>query len=139
MKYITFLSRDIWPAFNSIYAYTKIKGHFPKKIVLLYSQGDMVGDIEKRIRILYQVNGKEVTLIKRKIGEEITTLRKILLDIVEEGDVIDITGARKATILALMGVENVKITYLMLRDMSFSSYPFMMRPVSLQRLMEVSQ
>ena len=95
--------------------------------------------MEKRIKMLYKVNVKEVVVVKRKIGEEISTLRKILLDIVEEGDVIDITGARKATILALMGVENVKITYLMLRDMRFSSYPFMMRPVSLQRLMEVSQ
>ena len=96
-------------------------------------------EMEKRARMLYEVNGREVTFVKRKIGDEISTLRKILLDIVEEGDVIDITGARKAAILALMGVENVKIAYLMLRDMRFSSYPFMMRPLSLQRLMEVSQ
>jgi len=97
----------------------------------------MAIQLEKMIKILYQVNRKEVEIRSIRIEENIEDMKKILENIVEEGDVIDITGARKSMILGLMDVKGIKIIYLLLKDMRFSSYPFTMRPLSLQRLMEV--
>ena len=139
VKYILFVSREIWPPFNSLYAYIKIKKEFPREVVLLYTDENIVQKIERKIKKLYQIHEKDIILRKRKINQEISFIRKILLDILEDGDIIDITGARKAMILALVGVENIRIVYLHLYDMRFSEYPFMMRPLSLQKLMEVSQ
>ncbi len=139
MKYILLVSREMWPAFNSLYAYTKIKGVFPREVVILYTDENIAREIESRIRMLYEINERELVLRKRKVSQSISIMRKVLMDILREGDVVDITGARKAMILALAGVENVKITYLFLQDMRFSEYPFMKRPLSLQKLMEVSQ
>ncbi len=138
MKYILFVSREMWPPLNSLYAYSKIKGVFPSQVIILYTDEDVMRKIEDRIKRLYEIHGKILNLKKRKVSYEVSSLRKILLDIIEDGDVIDITGARKAMILSLMGIENVKVTYLFLKDMRFSNYPFMMRPLSLQKLMEVS-
>ncbi len=139
VKYLLFVSREIWPAFNSLYAYTKLKENFPREIVLLYTDEDVAKSVEIKIKKLYEVNQKELVLRKRKIGSSISSTRKMLLDMVEDGDVVDITGARKTMILSLVGVENIKITYLFLQDMRFANYPFMKRPLSLQKLMEVSQ
>ena len=66
-------------------------------------------------------------------------MRKMIGDMIEKGDIIDITGARKMMILSLMGIKNVDIVYLFLRDMRFSNTPFMMRPISIQNLMEVKR
>jgi len=137
VKYITFLSREIWPSFNSIYAYTKIRGRYPKEIVIFYSTLDMALRLERMIKILY--NKKDVKIRKIRIEEDIEDMKKMLENLIEDGDTIDITGARKSMILGLIDVRGVKIIYLLLKDMRFSSYPFMMRPLSLQMLMEVER
>ncbi len=139
MKYIIFVSREIWPAFNSIYAYTKLKGEFPSKIVLMYTEGEIARTLEKKIKVLYREHGRYLNIQKIKIDNSIEKMNTVLKDIVEEGDILDITGARKSMLLALMDIKNVKIVYLMLRDMRFSKHPFMMRPLSLQEFSEVQR
>ncbi len=137
MKYIIFISKDIWPAINSFCSYTKLKREYPKDIVILYSsltEGESLG---KKIKILYDALNKEVKIEKIKIEENVESVKNAIKDIVDEGDIIDITGARKSMILALMHLGNVKIVYLRLADMRFSERAFLMRPMALQKLMEV--
>ena len=93
--------------------------------------------LERMIKILY--NKKDVKIRKIRIEEDIEDMKKMLENLIEDGDTIDITGARKSMILGLIDVRGVKIIYLLLKDMRFSSYPFMMRPLSLQMLMEVER
>jgi hypothetical protein len=139
VKYITFLSREVWPPFNSLYAYTRIRGKFPGEIVILHSGGGEIERLERMIEILYRANNREAKIRKIRIGDEIGNMMEKLKTIVEEGDIVDITGARKSMIIGLMDIRGIKIIYLLLRDMRFSSYPFPMRPLSLQSLMEVER
>ncbi len=137
MKYIIFVSKDIWPAINSFCAYIKLKREYPKDIVILYSslkEGESLG---RKIKILYNALNKEAKIEKIKIEENVDSVKNAIKDIVDEGDTIDITGARKSMILALMHLSNVKIVYLRLSDMRFSESAFLMRPMALQELMEV--
>ncbi len=139
MKYITFVSREVWPAFNSIYAYTKLKNAFPKKILIFHTDASMAEKLEEKIKVLYKENGKSVSIQRVKIDDSVEEMKKIIKDLVENGDTIDITGARKSMLLALIDIRNVKIVYLLLKDMRFSGYPFMMRPLSLQEFSEVER
>ncbi len=139
MKYIFFVSREIWPPFNSIYSYTKIKKEFPGEFLSFYTNEGNMKKVEKMLRILYEKNGKEIKIKKIKTIENVDSMRKMIGDMIEKGDIIDITGARKMMILSLMGIKNVDIVYLFLRDMRFSNTPFMMRPISIQNLMEVKR
>jgi len=54
VKYILFVSREIWPPFNSLYAYIKIKKEFPREVVLLYTDENIAQKIERKIKKLYQ-------------------------------------------------------------------------------------
>ncbi len=139
MKYIILVSREVWPSFNSLYAYTKLKGIYPKEILILYSDPQCAFQLEEKIGILYRENDRNLNVRKMKIDENLEEMRRIVEDVVEEGDVIDITGARKSMLLAFLDVRKVRIVYLFLGDMRFSSLPFMMRPISLQRIMEVER
>lgn len=139
MKYITFVSREVWPAFNSIYAYTKLKNTFPPRILVFYTDAGTAEKLEEKIRVLYRENGKNASIQKVKIDDSVEEMKEIIKSLVENGDTIDITGARKSMLLALMDIRNVEIVYLLLKDMRFSSYPFMMRPLSLQTFSEVER
>ncbi len=137
MKYVIFVSKDIWPAINSFWAYIKLKRNYPKNIVILFSYLKAGELLDKKIRIIYEILNKEVSIKTLKIDENVEGMKNVIRDVVENGDVIDITGARKSMILALMHLSNVKIVYLHLRDMRFSERAFLMRPLALQDLMEV--
>ncbi len=139
MKYIFFVSREIWPPFNSIYSYTKIKKEFPSEFLSFYTNERNMRKVEKMIKILYEKNGKIAKIKKIKAMENVDLMRKVIRDMIEEKDIIDITGARKMMILSLIGIKNVNIVYLFLRDMRFSNTPFMMRPLTIQSLMEVKR
>jgi len=82
--------------------------------------------------------GKNIPIDKIKLStNSIEDVRKILEDVVESGDIVDITGARKMMILSLMSLSEIKVVYLLLRDMRYSGVPFMMRPLTVQEHMEV--
>ncbi len=136
MKYIIFLSKDIWPAINSFCAYIKLKKEYPENILILYSSSNEE-ILEKRIKDIYRLISKNVQIRKIKIDENVDTLKNLIESIVDEGDIIDITGARKSMILAFMHLKNLKIVYLHLKDMRFSQRKFMMRPMALQKWVEV--
>ena len=137
MKYIIFVSKDVWPAINSFCAYVKLRKRYPKNIVILYSHLKAGEILDKKIRIIYESLNKEASIESVKIEEDVENVKAIVKNVVENGDIIDITGARKSMILALMHLTNVKVVYLHLADMRFSEHLFLMRPMSLQRLMEV--
>ncbi len=139
MKYIILVSREVWPSFNSLYAYTKLRGIYPREILILYSDPECASKLEEKIKILYRENDKNLSIRKMKIDGNLEDMRRVAEGVVEEGDVIDITGARKSMLLAFLDVRNVHIVYLLLMDMRFSSMPFMMRPLSLQKIMEVER
>ncbi len=139
MKYITFVSREVWPAFNSLYAYTKLKGKFPENILIFYTDTDMGKKLRDKINVLYRENGKRADVQMVKINDSIEEMSKLMKELVSKGDIVDITGARKSMLLALMDIKKVLIVYLFLKDMRFSSYPFMMRPISLQIFSEVQR
>ncbi len=137
MKYIFFVSREPWASFNSLYAYVKSKGVFPSQLMALYNNEENMKKVDNMLKILYSGYGKNLELKKIKIPDDVEDMRKIILEHVEENDIVDITGARKFSILSLLGMKNVHVIYLYLQDMQFSSLPFMMRPYNLQKLMEV--
>jgi len=138
MKYVFFVTRDPWASFNSIYAYIKIKNVKPSKFLALYTDEKNMKSVHHMLSTLYEKIGKDFEMMKIKIdSDDIEEHRRILADHLEEGDIVDITGARKIMILALSGIKGVKIVYLYLRDMRFSSHPFMMRPMSVQSFAEV--
>ncbi len=137
MKYIFFATREVWPAFNSIYAYIKLKGKYPSKFVALYTDENVMRAVEKKLEVIYRTLGREFSLTKLRVSEDYETVMSTLQDIIAEGDIVDITGARKGMILGLLGIKNVKVVYLRLDDMRFANKPFMMRPLSIQSLSEV--
>ncbi len=139
MKYVFFVSREIWPSFNSIYAYTAIKNFFPLEFLAIYTDDKNMRKVEKMLRALYAAHEKNFEIVKIRVrGNSVLHIEQVIQEHLSTGDVIDITGARKLMILSLLHLNNVKIVYLLLRDMRFSGKPFMMRPVSLQEMMEVS-
>ncbi len=138
MRYILFVSREPWASFNSIYAYVKSKEDFSSDLIAFYDNEENMRKVENMLRILYRAYGKELKMEKIKIPDNVEDMKKIIEEHVKKGDTVDITGARKFSILSLLGVKNVTIVYLYLQDMQFSSLPFMMRPYNLQRLMEVN-
>ncbi|GEM_PF-2557933 len=139
MRYIFFVSREPWASFNSIYAYARLKKEKPSEMVALYSSEENMSRVCKMLQILYDNLGWELKIKKIKIGDSnIEALRKIMMNIISEGDIVDITGARKLMILSLLGIRGIRVIYLHLQDMRFSSRPFMMRPLNLQELMEVN-
>ncbi|NPA75290.1 MAG: hypothetical protein GXO25_04325 [Euryarchaeota archaeon] len=138
MKYIFFVSREIWPAFNSIYAYVTLKREFPDRFVALYTKKENMYTLESMLMSLTAELGKNIPIDKIKLStNSIEDVRKILEDVVESGDIVDITGARKMMILSLMSLSEIKVVYLLLRDMRYSGVPFMMRPLTVQEHMEV--
>ena len=138
MKYVFFVTRDPWASFNSIYAYTKIKGDYPSKFLTFYTNDENMELVEKMLSRYYSEINKNMKMKKMKIdSESMIYYRKIIESEIESGDVIDITGARKIMILALSGLKGVRIVYLYLKDMRFSSLPFIMRPLSVQSFEEV--
>ncbi len=138
VNYIFFVSREIWPAFNSIYAYAVLKKTFPENLIALYIDEENMRVVERMLHALYEENGRILNLKKVRIqGDYREAVKAVLEDVVREGDVIDITGARKIMILSLLSLHGVRVVYLLLRDMTFSGTPFMMRPLSVQSLEEV--
>ncbi len=137
MQYIFFVSKEPWSSFNSIYAYVRLRGHFPKTLIAFYSDEKSMKLIEDMLSILYENYDKKYDLKKVRLPENFEDMIKIIESYVQKGDLVDITGARKFTILSLMHLHGINIVYLQLKDMRFSTSPFMMRPLSLQTLMEV--
>lgn len=138
MKYVFFVTRDPWASFNSIYAYTKIKGEYPSEFLSFYTNSKNMELVEKMLSKLYDEINKNLNMKKVKIdSESLEDYRRIIESDIESGDVVDITGARKIMILAVSGLKDVRIVYLYLKDMRFSSLPFMMRPLNIQSFEEV--
>ena len=137
MQYLFFVSREPWASFNSIYAYVRTRGKIDE-LVALYSSEENMKKVERMLTVLFRSYGNELKLRKVRIPEDgVEDMGKMLESIVHEGDVVDITGARKLMILSLLRLRGVKVVYLFLQDMRFSSLPFMMRPLNFQRLEEV--
>ena len=137
MKYVFFVTRDPWSSFNSIYAYTKIKGNYPSEFLVFYTDDKNMAQVERMLYRIYGEMKKEAEIRKVKIESEDLEDFKKRMEEIEPGDIVDITGARKIMILAVSSLKNVRIVYLYLRDMRFSSLPFMMRPLAVQSFEEV--
>jgi len=135
MKYLFFVSREIWSSFNSIYAFLKIRHEYPTEFVAIYTDESKMRIVERMLLSLYTNVGRDLKMRKIKIGDgSVDEYRRVIEDVVDEGDIVDITGARKIMILSLTGIKGIRITYLYLADMRFSSLPFMMRPLTIQNL-----
>ena len=138
MKYVFFVTRDPWSSFNSIYAYTKIKGKYPSEFLAFYTDDKNMAQVERMLSKVYGKMKKEAEIRKVKVeSENLADFKKRVAEEIEPGDIVDITGARKIMILAVSSLKNVRIVYLYLRDMRFSSLPFMMRPLAVQSFEEV--
>ena len=139
MNYVFFVTRDPWASFNSIYAYTKIRNSYPDNFLALYTDDENMSLVERMISRFYGEIGRDLEFKKRKIdSESMEDYRKVIEGEIQPGDIVDITGARKIMILAVSELKDVRIVYLYLKDMRFSSLPFMMRPLSVQSFAEVS-
>jgi len=137
MIYIAFLTRDPLTTFNSIYAYSKTKG-FPKKILILYTDEDLLNKLLSPLKFLFEIYGKEVSISTRRIEDDFSDIKEVF-ESIDEDFIVDITGARKSQIIALMScLRRGKISYLKLEDMKYSHLPFMMRPMPAQKIMEVN-
>ena len=137
MIYIAFLTRDPLTTFNSIYAYTKTRG-FPKKILILYTDEGLLNKLLSSLKLLFEIYGKDISISTRKIENDFSDIKEVFESIKEEF-IVDITGARKSQIIALMSyLRRGKISYLKLEDMKYAHLPFMMRPMPVQRIMEVN-
>ncbi len=140
MKYIFFVSREPWSSFNSIYAYLKTKKKHPDEFLALYSDQKNMKTVERMLKVLHNTMKITLNLKKIKIPEDrLEEMESIITKEVREEDVIDITGARKLMILSLLKISGVKVNvvYLYLKDMRFSSLPYMARPIQSQELLEV--
>ena len=138
MRYIFFVTREPWASFNSVYAYIRTKDRIPDEYVALYSDEDSMKNVSNMLNIMYNALGKKLKIEKVRIPDaSVEDLAKILENLIEEGDIVDITGARKLMILSLLGIRGIIVVYLYLQDMRFSSLPFMARPLSIQQLVEV--
>ncbi len=138
MRYIFFVTREPWASFNSVYAYIRIKDRMPDEYVALYSDEESMKNVGNMLEIMYNALGKKLKMEKVRIPDaSVEDLAKILGNLIAEGDIVDITGARKLMILSLLGIRGITVVYLYLQDMQFSALPFMARPLSVQRLVEV--
>jgi hypothetical protein len=94
--------------------------------------------LESMLKCIIEEYHREIKIRKIRISStSIESVKKTITSIAREGDIIDITGARKMMILSLMPLHGIRVTYLQLRDMRYSGAPFMMRPLGVQEHMEV--
>lgn len=137
MTYVCFVTRDPLTTFNSIYAYAKLRA-FPQKILVFYTVERNLHRFISLINALYEAYNRDIEISTRKIEDEFKDIGEEIKKI--KGDIlIDITGARKSHIIAIMStLRKGVIVYLRLEDMSFSKIPMMMRPLSLQKIIEVA-
>lgn len=136
MTYVCFVTRDPLITFNSLYAYARVRS-FPRKILVFYLDDKNLEKFLSVVRYFYEIYDKEVEIKSRRIIDEFRDIGEELRNLEEV--VIDITGARKSQIIAIMSVlRKGRIVYLRLEDMNYAGLPTMMRPLSAQKIMEVN-
>ena len=135
MKYVLFLTRQALASYNSLHMWVRQHNIHPDEVFVLHTDDAPVKEFERIVKMIVpSVSVKSIKISQENLDDVIKALQKVG---VYEKDVVDITGARRHMVLALMGIK-CRVVFLHLRNYKYSNDPLLLRPPDAHRLLEVS-